>query len=153
MSGTFVRAVIRRRTAETARGPLDVHRVLLNVRPLGPGGVYAPPTPFQWDTGSELSVMSEAVARRLGLPLDDGAEETGIRGVTGDIEDAWLVPRFVLFPGLDGFRFRIHFLIHKGSTDPLPLLGMRDTYRNFEVVSKANAVFFFLKRDHTGEAI
>lgn len=71
--------------------------------------------------------------------------------MTGAVGGAWVVPRFVRFPGLDGFHFRIHFMALKGVTGRLPLLGMRDTYRNFDVISNRNEVYFFLKRDHTGQ--
>lgn len=147
MSRRFVKGeveVVRRRR-------LHVHRIILPVQVIGPGGRFGDPIPFQWDTGSELSVMSEAVARRIGIPLDDQTEETTLVGVTGAEAPAWLVPRFVRFPGLDGFRFRLHVVILKGSADRLPLLGMRDTYRNLEVVTQEDEVYFFLKPDHAGE--
>lgn len=152
MSHRFVTGqVIAHRTAGTARRRLPVYRVVLPIQLIGPGGRFEDPVACQWDTGAELSVMSEAVARDHGIPLDDEAEETTLTGVTGAASAAWLVPRFVRFPGLDGFRFRLHFLVHKGSADPLPLPGMRDTYRNFEVVTQEDEVYFFLKGNHTGQ--
>lgn len=140
-------------TAETARRRLDVHRVVLPVEFLGPGGRFADPTACQWDTGSELSVMSEALARRLGVTIDDRTDTTTLVGVTGAESPAWVVPRFVRFPGLDGLRFRFHFLVLPRVVDRLPLLGMRDTYRNFEVYSHEDEVYFFPKPDHTGQPV
>lgn len=153
MSRQFFKAIIQERAVETTRRQLEVYRIELQMQLLGAGAKYAPPIPCQWDSGAELSVLSEDVARDLDFPLSDDTEETGIRGVMGDTQEAWLIPRFVRFPGLDGVRFQIYFLIPKGSVGMLPLLGMRDTYRNFEVISRDGEVFFFLKRNHAGQTI
>lgn len=153
MAGRFFRATIRERAVSTARRRLEVHQVELRMEVLGPDGRYAAPALCLWDTGAELSVMGEDTARDLGLPLDEETDESGLRGVTGAVGGTWVVPRFVRFPGLDGFRFRIHFMVLKGVTGRVPLLGMRDTYRNFDVVSNRDAVYFCLKANHAGEQV
>jgi len=114
--------------------------------------LFAPPVPCQWDTGSQLSVISERVARDLGIDLDHDPD-TQLRGVTGVPVDAWLISRWVRFPGLCGWQFKLQFLIQRGSNDPLPLLGMLDTHDNFEIHSREAEYFFFLADRHRGEAI
>ena len=140
------------RTGMTAQGPLEVPRVVLPIRLSIGGGRYSLPMDCQWDTGSELSVMSERVARDLEIDLA-GAEETRFLALAGPPREAWLVPRWVRFPRLCGVRFKFLFLVEKGSRDPLPLLGMLDTYRNFEVHSHEDEYFFFLADRHHGEVI
>ena len=152
MCRRFFQAVVRHRTGLTAAGPLEVPRVILPIRLSVGDGRYSPPIDCQWDTGSELSVMSETFARDLGIALTD-AEETRFLTLGDARAEAWIVPRWVRFPGLCGYRFKFLFLVQKGSRDPLPLLGMLDTHQNFEVHSREAEYFFFLANRHQGEAI
>jgi hypothetical protein len=133
--------------------PIWVPQVRLKMRFAVGGGRFSPPIPCQWDTGAERSVISEQLARDLGFDLDcDPDIQMG--GVTGVRVPAWLAPRYVRFPQLCGWQFKITFLVQQGADDPLPLLGMLDTYQNFDVVSNDSEYFFWLAaRRHTGEAI
>jgi hypothetical protein len=152
MCRRFFQAVVRHRTGLTAAGPIEVPRVILPIRLRVGGGRYSLPIDCQWDTGSELSVVSEVVARDLGIDLTE-AEESRFLTLGHSPLDAWLVPRWVRFPGLCGYQFKFLFLVQKGSRDPLPLLGMLDTHQNFEVHSREAEYFFFLADRHRGEAI
>ena len=152
MCRRFFQATVQHRTSFTATGPLSVPRVVLPIRLSVGEGRFSPPIECQWDSGSELSVMSEALARDLGIDLT-GSEETRLLTLGDSGRDAWLVPRWVRFPGLCGYQFKFLFLVQKGSRDPLPLLGMLDTHQNFEVHSRQAEYFFFLADRHRGETI
>jgi hypothetical protein len=152
MAGRFIQGEVRWRTGPTDEGPLDVPHIVLPIVFVTSSGPQVP-IDCQWDSGSELSLMSERVARAIGIDLD-GAEETTFISANGERADAWLVRRWVRFPALSGWRFKLLFIVHKGSDDPLPLLGMLDTHRLFDLVSHGGEYFFFLAADpkrHHGE--
>jgi hypothetical protein len=110
---------------------------------------FSEPIRCQWDSGAELSVLSEELARDLGADLRR-KPDTKIFGVTGEGE-AWIVPLSVYFEGLRGYQFEVRFLVQKGSDSRLPLLGMFDTAKNFDIVStEAEEYHFFLARRHVG---
>lgn len=135
------------RTNTLPVGPRRVPRVELYTHFAG----EAKPRLCQWDTGSELSLMSADVARSLGVDLAR-AEETAFVGANNEPADAWLVSRWVQFPGVDGYRFKLQFLVCDGADD-VPLLGMLDTYQNFDAVSSDTKYYFLLAADrHRGEA-
>lgn len=105
----------------------------------------------QWDTGAEFSMLSEKIARDLGIDLAP-EPDSEVGGLTGTAA-AWFVRRWVRFPGIDGLQFKLSFLVQQHSALSLPLFGMRDTYENFEVLSHGPAYYFFLADRHTGELL
>ncbi len=151
MARRFFKAEITWSWIDTRQGLIPAPRVELQIRLSTGESQFALPVACQWDTGSQLSVMSEQVAGDLGVDLDR-EPDTKLRGVTGAEVPAWVVQRYVRFPGLDGWQFKLQFLVQKGSTDPLPLLGMLDTHDNFDVHTHADDYFFFLADRHRGEA-
>jgi hypothetical protein len=152
MCRRFFAANVRWSRIATARGPVAAPRLMLPVCFSVGGGRFGSPIQTQWDTGAQVSVMSEALARGLGIDLER-EPDTRMRGVTGVEVSAWYVTRYARFPELCGWQFKLNFLVHRGSADPLPLLGMLDTYENFEVHSRGDDYFFFLKDGHRGEPI
>ena len=152
MARRFFKAEITWSWIDTRQGLIAAPRVELQIRLSTGESRFAPPVACQWDTGSQLSVMSEQVARDLGIDLDR-EPDTRLGGITGVKVPAWVVQRFARFPGLDGWQFKLEFLVQKGSADPLPLLGMGDTYDNFEIVSRGDDYAFFLKEGHRGEPL
>jgi hypothetical protein len=137
---------------DTRQGLIAAPRIELQIRLSAGESRFAPPVPCQWDSGSQLSVLSERLARELGIELDH-EPDAQLRGVTGVQVRAWLISRWVQFPGLCGWQFKLRFLVPQGSNDPLPLLGMLDTFENFEVHSHAAEYFFFLADRHLGETL
>jgi hypothetical protein len=148
----FLKAHVTWAWVETRHGLLPAPRIEMPIRFAEGEGKYGLEMQCQWDSGSQLSVMSETFARGLGIDLDR-EPDTAIRGVTGNERPAWRVERFVRFPGLDGLRFRFHFLVLQGSDDPLPLVGMLDTFGNFELIQHGATFYFFLKDGHRGEPL
>jgi hypothetical protein len=142
---------VKWRTGTTAAGPLEVPHVALRIRLPNQNGEYLAPLEFQWDSGAELSMMSERVAREHGIDLTT-AEETTFVGTSGG-GNGWLVHIWVRFPSLADLQFKLLFLVHKGSDDPLPLLGMLDTFQNFNVISRDDEYFFYLKPAHCGSPL
>lgn len=148
----FIARVVEDGEIESHRGAVPALRIEFPLALSTGGSRFAAPIPCQWDTGAQLSVMSEAVARELGIDLPS-EPDSRMRGITGDFAGVWLVTRYARFPELCGWQFKLNFLVHQGSTDPLPLLGLLDTYENFEVHSRGDDYFFFLKDGHRGEAL
>lgn len=150
MARRFFKAEVAWVWIDTRQGLMPAPRIELPIRFSEGEGRYGPPMMCQWDSGSQLSVMSERVARDLDIDLDR-EPDTGIRGVTGVEVPAWVVERYVRFPDLDGWQFKLHLLVQQGSADPLPLLGMFDTFGNFELIQHGSTYYFFLAENHRGE--
>lgn len=152
MCRRFFRADTEWDWINTAQGILSAPRIILSTRFSIGGSQFGPPTPCQWDTGSHLSVMSEQVAHALGIDLDR-EPDTRIRGVTGVEVPAWLVTRYVRFPGLCGWQFKLRFLVQQGAEYPVPLIGLLDTHDNFDVYTHGDDYIFFLRDTHNGEPL
>lgn len=128
---------------------------------------FLPPVWFLFDTGAELSVVSESFARMCGLGnyRRDG-RRIAIRGYDDHTPSriAWLVPRWVRFRdyrtrrvtgagdtgGLPDLEFRINFAVVEGARVELPILGLADFHALFNLASKRQEFWCFLAVDDDG---
>lgn len=128
--------------------------------------VFSPqPEQFQYDSGSELSVIDEAFADdyRFG-DFRTGRTPSGIRGydAAGRPQRAWVVPRWVRFRdhsdglhsparptdpgGIPELEFLIQFAVVEGARLEIPLIGLIDLHRYFAIGVLGDEYFFFCRR-------
>ena len=126
--------------------------------------VFSSPVPFMFDTGAELSAVSEQFAidygfgdfRLVGTP-------TAARGFddSGPARRGWLVSRWVRFrdhdhrPGPHGdgiphLMFRVDFLVVEGAIIEVPILGLADGHAYFALGSIGEEYWFMLKASGDG---
>lgn len=125
---------------------------------------FSQPVAFMFDTGAELSAVSEQFAidfgfgdfRAIGTP-------TVVRGYdeSGPSRQGWLVPRWVRFrdhdlrPGPHGdgiphLMFRVEFLVVEGAVMEVPIIGLADSHTYFTLGSIGEEYWFFLKASSDG---
>jgi Aspartyl protease len=107
-------------------------------RPLHAGEVERD---FVFDTGCEITTVSEDLAAGLGLP--PGGRELGVTGLTGGGRGRLVEVRF-RFPGLDrapGLEVNSTWVVITGRTN-LALLGFQEVHRHFQVKLFEFEVYF-----------
>lgn len=110
------------------------------------------PYPFIFDTGCEITMVSEDVAALLGLPPDDGSRRTRVTGSTG-MSGGRLVDVSFRFPttvsGTPGLEVSSTWVVVTGPTD-LALLGFQEVHRYFSVKTYEFDVYFIPWRTLAG---
>lgn len=126
--------------------------------------VFSPPEWFMFDTGAELSAVSEQFATDYGFgDYRTTGTLTTVRGYddSGPSQRGWLVPRWVRFrdydlrsgPSGDGIyhlMFRVEFLVVEDAVIELPILGLTDSHAYFALGSVGEEYWFFLKASGDG---
>jgi hypothetical protein len=119
---------------------LDVIRVLI---PLTVRGAHAEiDQEFTFDTGCEVTMVSEDVATKLGLP--SGGRTLKVHGLTGSGTGRLVEVRFRFPPtptGNLGLQVDSTWVVVSGVTD-LALLGFMEVHRHFRIHSQEFEVFF-----------
>lgn len=104
----------------------------------------SPPHRFIFDTGCEVTMVSEDVGRSLGLPPDDGTRRVRVVGSTGRGGGRLVDVRF-RFPdtvsGKPGLEVASTWVVVGGRSD-LALLGFQEVHRHFRVRSYEFNVYF-----------
>ena len=118
----------------------ECYRAEVELFRVGPGGPTRP-TPFIFDTGAEVTMVSEDVARDLRLPA--GGRPVS---VTGSVSSGTgrLVPvtfRFVAEPGL---TVTTNWVVLPGNRG-IAILGLRDVLPHFAVRAEDFDMYFIRK--------
>ncbi|MBX9585005.1 MAG: retropepsin-like domain-containing protein [Gemmataceae bacterium] len=97
---------------------------------------------FRFDTGCEITTVSEDVAAALGLPA--GGRPVGMRGSTGS-GSARFVPVRLRFPpdpyGGPGVEVDSTWAVVRGPTN-LALLGFQEVHRHFTIMTHRDVIDF-----------
>lgn len=98
--------------------------------------------PFRFDTGADLTTVSEDVAAALGLPTS--GSPIGVGGSTGT-GAGWLVPVRFHFPtesaGVPGLAVDSTWVVLRGRTN-VALLGLVDVHRHFSISTFTTEMIF-----------
>lgn len=141
---------------------------LRTVNPVNPSeSTFSPPVEFLFDTGAELTAVSEefAVAHGFGNFRDVG-RPTEARGYDDSVptRSAWVVPRWVRFRdyeprfdaggnevgGIHDLEFRIDVTVVEGADIGVPILGVVDPHSLFHLGSQDDDYWFFLRMGDDG---
>jgi len=108
---------------------------------------------FVYDTGCEITMVSEDVAHALGLPPDDGTRQVRTVGATGGGSGRLVDVRF-RFPdtvsGKPGLEVSSTWVVVTGQTQ-LALLGFQEVHRHFSVRTDQFLAFFITWASLRGE--
>ena len=130
---------------------------------------FSPPADLLFDTGAELTAVSEQFAETHGF---GDFRSTGTRANVRGYDEAtayraaWLVVRWVRFrnwwlqPDADGadvggihdFQFRIEFAVVEGAVIRVPILGLIDSHALFQLSNLGDEYLFFPRVDEDGIA-
>ena len=119
---------------------LECYRAEVELVRVGPGRPTKR-TPFIFDTGAEVTMVSEDVARDLKLPA--GGRPVS---VTGSVSSGTgrLVPVAFRFAGEPGLTVTTHWVILPGDRK-IAILGLRDVLPHFEVRAEDFDMYFIHK--------
>ncbi len=122
------------------RHGLECYRAEVELIRVGPGRPTHP-TPFIFDTGAEVTMVSEDVARDLGLTT--GGQPVS---VTGSVSSGTgrLVPVAFRFAGEPGLTVATSWVILPGDRK-IAILGLRDVLPHFEVRMEDFDLYFIRK--------
>jgi Aspartyl protease len=136
---TFVRPI-----KQIARyGSLLTAHVKVPLLVYGTGGITRS-REFIFDTGCEVTMVSEDVAAQLRLPPDDGTRRVHITSTTGFGGGRLVDVRFrfpITVSGTPGLEVTSTWVVLSGRTD-LALLGFQEVHRHFSVKTFEFDVYF-----------
>ena len=120
---------------------LECHRIEVAVRCVGPS-CPVDSTPFLFDTGAEVTMVSEDLARHLKLPTEVGRTV----GVTGSVSEGVgrLVPVTFRYTGEAGLILQSHWVVLPGGRG-IAILGLRDVLPHFEIRTEDFDMYFLRK--------
>ena len=124
------------------RHGLDVVRV--KVPPIVPDPHGDREHEFIFDTGCQITMVSEDVATKLGLPLPSGGPLVNITGSTAKGYGRLVEVRFRFPPdanGKPGLEVDSTWVVVSGATD-IALLGFMEVHRHYGIRSQEFNVFF-----------
>jgi predicted aspartyl protease len=136
---SFVRTIAQ----DTRFGSITVASLTIPLEVLRADGVKASQN-FLFDTGCQITTVSEDVAAALGLPPDDGTRRVRVTGASGKTAGRLMDVTF-RFPttvsGTPGLEVSSTWVVAGGQSN-LALLGFQEVHRHFSVKTYEFDVYF-----------